>query len=151
MFFSRFNKYKIYKNYELIASFNFSQVLPVKSDLYVNRISKVYESSFDIGLRKEKFLFENDTFSILLRQKPYAERGKLELNLPIGRDLEKNILYETKSITLKPQKRNISLEFIWSKNLKTGDLGSYIEISKNSFNTKSPLNFSWIFSYKEKF
>ena len=151
LFFSSFNTYKIAKNYELIASFNFSQVLPVKSDLYVNRISKVYESSFDIGLRKEKFLFENDTFAILVRQKPYAERGKLELNLPIGRDIEKNILYETKSISLKPQKRNISLEFIWSKNLKAGDLGSYIEISKNSFNTKSSLNFSWIFSYKEKF
>ena len=68
--------------------------------------------------------------------------------LPSEADIESHL---TKSITLKPQKRNISLEFIWSKNLKTGDLGSYIEISKNSFNTKSPLNISWIFSYKEKF
>ena len=68
---------------ELIASFNFSRILPVKSDLYISSISSVYESSFDIGLQKNKFLFEDDTFAILIRQKPYAEKGKLELNLPI--------------------------------------------------------------------
>ena len=43
------------------------------------------------GFIKNKFLFSDDTFSILLRQKPYAEKGKLELKLPIGRDLEMNI------------------------------------------------------------
>ena len=118
-------------------------------------IGKIKQSKLKI-ITKSIFNLKSKSFNIRnscinLRQKPYAERGKLELNLPIGRDLEKNILYETKSITLKPQKRNISLEFIWSKNLKAGDLGTYIEISKNSFNTKSSLNFSWIFSYKEKF
>ena len=151
LFFSSFHKYKFKRNYELIASFNFSRILPVKSDLYISNISNVYESSFDIGLKKDKFLFEDDTFSILIRQKPYAERGKLELNLPIGRDKEKNIQYERKNIFLEPLKRNISLEFIWFKDLKSGALGSYVEISKNSFNIDTPLNFSWLFTYKEKF
>ena len=151
LFFSSFHKYKFKRNYELIASFNFSRILPVKSDLYISNISNVYESSFDIGLKKDKFLFEDDTFSILIRQKPYVERGKLELNLPIGRDKEKNIQYERKNIFLEPLKRNISLEFIWFKDLKSGALGSYVEISKNSFNIDTPLNFSWLFTYKEKF
>ena len=151
LFFSSFHKYKFKRNYELIASFNFSRILPVKSDLYISNISNVYESSFDIGLKKDKFLFEDDTFSILIRQKPYAERGKLELNIPIGRDKEKNIQYERKNIFLEPLKRNISLEFIWFKDLKSGALGSYVEISKNSFNIDTPLNFSWLFTYKEKF
>ena len=151
LFFSSFHTYKFKRNYELIASFNFSRVLPVKSDLYISSISSVYESSFDIGLQKNKFLFEDDTFAILIRQKPYAEKGKLELNLPIGRDKEKNIQYERKNIFLEPLKRNISLEFIWFKELKSGALGSYVEISRNSFNTDTPLNFSWLFTYKEKF
>lgn len=151
LFFSSFHTYKFKRNYELIASFNFSRILPVKSDLYISSISSVYESSFDIGLQKNKFLFEDDTFAILIRQKPYAEKGKLELNLPIGRDKEKNIQYERKNIFLEPHKRNISLEFIWFKDLKSGALGSYVEISKNSFNTDTPLNFSWLFTYKEKF
>ena len=151
LFFSSFHKYKFKRNYELIASFNFSRILPVKSDLYISNISNVYESSFDIGLKKDKFLFEDDTFSILIRQKPYVERGKLELNLPIGRDKEKNIQYERKNIFLEPLKRNISLEFIWFKDLKSGALGSYVEITKNSFNTDTPLSFSWLFTYKEKF
>lgn len=151
LFFSSFNTYKFAINYEFIASFNFSRILPVKSDLYISKISSVYESSFDVGVQKNKFLFEDDTLAILIRQKPYAERGKLEFNLPIGRDVEKNILYERKSIFLEPSKRNISLELIWSRNLKSGDIGSYIELSKNSFNTDSPLNFSWLFAYKEKF
>ena len=125
--------------------------MPVKSALYIGRISNVIESSFDIGLQKNKFLFEDDSFAVLIRQKPYAERGKLDLNLPNGRDTEKNIQYERKSIFLKPSKRNISLEVIWSRDLKSGDIGSYIEISKNSFNTASSLNFSWLFAYKEKF
>ena len=151
LFFSSFNAYKFARNYELIASFNFARILPVKSDLYIRRISSVYESSFDIGLQKDKFLFEDDTFAVLIRQKPYAERGKLELNLPSGREKERNIRYERKSISIEPLKRNISLEFIWFKDLKSGALGSYIEISKNSFNTNSPTNFSWLFTYKEKF
>ena len=151
LFFSSFHTYKFKRNYELIASFNFSRILPVKSDLYISSISSVYESSFDIGLQKNKFLFEDDTFAILIRQKPYAEKGKLELNLPIGRDKEKNIQYERKNIFLEPLKRNISLEFIWFKDLKSGALGSYVEISRNSFNTDTPLNFSWLFTYKEKF
>ena len=125
--------------------------MPVKSELYISSISNVIESSFDIGLQKNKFLFEDDSFAVLIRQKPYAERGKLELNLPIGRDIEKNIQYERKSIFLEPSKRNVSLELIWSRDLKTGDIGSYVEISKNSFNTASHLNFSWLFAYKEKF
>ena len=151
LFFSSLNTYKFSKNYELIASLNLARILPVKSALYIGRISNVIESSFDIGLQKNKFLFEDDSFAVLIRQKPYAERGKLDLNLPNGRDTEKNIHYERKSIFLKPSKRNISLEFIWSRNLKSGDIGSYIELSKNSFNTDSPLNFSWLFAYKEKF
>ena len=151
LFFSSFHSYKFKRNYELIASFNFSRILPVKSDLYISNISNVYESSFDIGLKKNKFLFEDDTFAILIRQKPYVERGKLELNLPIGRDKEKNIQYERKNIFLEPLKRNISLEFIWFKDLKSGALGSYVEITKNSFNTDTPLSFSWLFTYKEKF
>ena len=151
LFFSSFNTYKFAKNYELIASLNLAKILPVKSELYIRRISNVVESSFDIGLQKNKFLFEDDSFAVLIRQKPYAERGNLELNLPIGRDIEKNIQYERKSIFLEPSKRNISLELIWSRDLKSGDIGSYIEISKNSFNTASHLNFSWLFAYKEKF
>ena len=98
LFFSSFNTYKFAKNYELIASLNLARILPVKSELYISRISNVVESSFDIGLQKNKFLFEDDSFAVLIRQKPYAERGKLELNLPIGRDIEKNIQYERKSI-----------------------------------------------------
>ena len=151
VFFSSLNIYKFAVNYELIASLNFSKISPVKSDLYIREISNVYESSFDFGIQKNKFLFEDDSFAILIRQKPYAERGNLELNLPIGRDEEKNIIYERKNISLKPPKKNISLELIWSRNLKSGDIGSYIELSKNSFNTDTNLNFSWIFSYKEKF
>ncbi len=151
LFFSSFNTYKFAKNYELIASLNLARILPVKSGLYITRISNVIESSFDIGLQKNKFLFEDDSFVILIRQKPYIERGELELNLPIGRDIEKNIQYEAKSIFLEPSKRNISLELIWSRDLKSGDIGSYIKISKNSMNTVSPLNFSWLFAYKEKF
>tara|TARA_Y100001970_G_C14223113_1_gene853880 strand:- start:197 stop:2674 length:2478 start_codon:yes stop_codon:yes gene_type:complete len=151
LFFSSLNTYKFSKNYELIASLNLARILPVKSALYIGRISNVIESSFDIGLQKNKFLFEDDSFAVLIRQKPYAERGKLDLNLPNGRDTEKNIQYERKSIFLKPSKRNISLEVIWSRDLKSGDIGSYIEISKNSFNTASNFNFSWLFAYKEKF
>ena len=151
LFFSSFNTYNFAGNYELIASLNFARILPIRSKLYISRISNVIESSFDIGFQKKRFLFEDDSFAVLIRQKPYAERGKLELNLPIGRDKEKNIQYERKSIFLEPSKRNISLELIWSRDLKSGDIGSYIQISKNSFNTDSPLNFSWLFSYKEKF
>ncbi|MBP57038.1 MAG: hypothetical protein CML89_04945 [Rhodobiaceae bacterium] len=151
LFFSSFNTYNFAGSYELIASLNFARILPIKSELYISRISNVIESSFDIGFQKKRFLFENDSFAVLIRQKPYTERGKLELNLPIGRDKEKNIQYERKSIFLEPSKRNISLELIWSRDLKSGDIGSFIQISKNSFNTDSPLNFSWLFSYKEKF
>ena len=151
LFFSSFNTYNFAGNYELIASLNFARILPIRSELYISRISNVIESSFDIGFQKKRFLFENDSFAVLIRQKPYAERGKLELNLPIGRDKEKNIQYERKGIFLEPSKRNISLELIWSRDLKSGDIGSFIQISKNSFNTDSPLNFSWLFSYKEKF
>ena len=151
LFFSSFNTYNFAGSYELIASLNFARILPIRSELYISRISNVIESSFDIGFQKKRFLFEDDSFAVLIRQKPYTERGKLELNLPIGRDKEKNIQYERKSIFLEPSKRNISLELIWSRDLKSGDIGSFIQISKNSFNTDSPLNFSWLFSYKEKF
>ena len=82
----------------------------------------------------------------LIRQAKWAgaDIAKFQLGWRAKKD-------EINHISLEPLKRNISLEFIWFKDLKSGALGSYVEISKNSFNTNSPINFSWLFTYKEKF
>ena len=151
MFYSNNNNFKFTDNLELIANLNIAKVLPVNPNLYIGKISKIYETSFDFGLIKNKLFFSDDTFSILLRQRPHVEKGFMELKLPIGRDLNMNLHSQIKNIFLKPSRRNMSIDFIWTKRFKSGDLGSYFQLAKNSFNTKENLKFSMIIAIKRKF
>ena len=84
----------------MIANFNISHVLPNKSEKFIKKVSDLYESSFYIGFLKKKIFNEDDTLSILVSQKPYAEKGKLNFSTPIGRDFDRN----SKSQFLKVRK-----------------------------------------------
>ena len=151
LFYSNNNNFKFTDNLELIANLNIAKVLPVNPNLYIGKITKIYETSFDFGLIKNKLFFSDDTFSILLRQKPHIEKGFMELKLPIGRDENMNIYSQTKNIFLKPSRRNLSIDFIWTKRFESADLGSYFQLEKNSFNTKENLNVSMVIAIKRKF
>ncbi len=152
IFLSTLNKFQISKNWNLIANFNISHVLPNKSKKYIKRVSDLYESSFDIGFLKKKFFNENDTLAILVSQKPYAEKGKLNFRTPIGRDYERNIHYKTNLISLSPSGRNLSLQLIWSDQMSKGSVSSLFDITYNQFNIKSnDLDVSWLMAYKKSF
>ena len=151
LFYSTFNNFKLSNSLELVANLNIAKVLPINPNLYIGKITKIYETSFDLGLIKNKLFFSDDTFSILLRQKPHIEKGFMELKLPIGRDVNMNIHSQTKTVFLKPSRRNMSIDFIWTKRFKSGDLGSYFQLAKNSFNTKDNLNLSMVIAMKRKF
>ena len=136
----------------MIANFNISHVLPNKSDKYIKKVSDLYESSFDIGFLKKKFFNDSDNLAILFSQKPYAEKGKLNFSAPIGRDFDRNIIYKTNLISLRPSGRNLSFQLIWSDQISKGYISSIFDITYNQFNIKNnDLDVSWLMAYKKNF
>ena len=152
LFLSFLNKLNINKHLNLIANLNISHVLPNQSEKYIEKVSNLYESSFDIGFVKKKFFNDNDTLAILVSQKPYAEKGKLNFSAPIGRDFNRNIYYKTHLISLRPSGRNLSFQLIWSDQMSKGYISSLFDITYNQFNIKNnDLDVSWLMAYKKNF
>ena len=152
VFLSALNKFQINKHWNLIANFNISHVLPNKSEKYIRKVSDLYESSFDIGFLKKKFFNDSDNLAILFSQKPYAEKGKLNFSAPIGRDFDRNIIYKTNLISLRPSGRNLSFQLIWSDQISKGYISSIFDITYNQFNIKNnDLDVSWLMAYKKNF
>jgi len=152
LFFSILNNIQFNKNWSLISNFNVAHVLPKKSKSYIKEISAIYETSFNIGFLKDNFFVENSTLAILIRQKPFAEKGKILFELPTGRNFDGDIDFRKDFISLKPSGRNISLEFIWSNQTKLGSINALFEIAKNKFNIrKDNLDASFLVAFKKNF
>jgi len=152
LFFSILNNIQFKKNWSLISNFNVAHVLPKKSKSYIKGISAIYETSFNIGFLKDNILDKNSTLAILIRQKPFAEKGKIFFELPVGRNFEGDIDFRRDFVYLKPSGRNISLEFIWSNQTKIGSINSLFEIAKNKFNIrKDNLDASFLVAFRKNF
>ena len=95
---------------------------------------------------------DSSTLAILIRQKPFAEQGKIFFELPAGRNFDGDIDFRKDFISLKPSGRNISLEFIWSNQTKLGSINTLFEITKNKFNIrKDNLDASFLVAFRKNF
>ena len=152
LFFSILNNIQFKKNWSLISNFNVAHMLPKKSKSYIKEISAIYETSFNIGFLKDNVFDENSTLAILIRQKPFAEQGKIFFELPAGRNFDGDIDFRKDFISLKPSGRNISLEFIWSNQTKLGSINTLFGITKNKFNIrKDNLDASFLVAFRKNF
>ncbi len=152
LFLSILNSIQFKKNWNLISNFNVAHVLPKKSKSYMKGTSALYETSFDIGFLKDNVFSENNTLAILIRQKPFAERGEIFFELPTGRNYDGDINFRKDFISLKPSGRNLSLEFIWFHQTNIGSINSLFEVTKNKFNiTKDNLDVSFLVAFRKNF
>jgi len=101
---------------------------------------------------KDNVFSENNTLAILIRQKPFAERGEIFFELPTGRNYDGDINFRKDFISLKPSGRNLSLEFIWFHQTNIGSINSLFEVTKNKFNiTKDNLDVSFLVAFRKNF
>tara|TARA_B100001996_G_scaffold3206_1_gene2754 strand:- start:946 stop:3402 length:2457 start_codon:yes stop_codon:yes gene_type:complete len=152
IFLSIINNFQFKKDWNLVSNFNIAHVLPKKSKSYIKEISDLYETSFDIGFLKNNIFSDSDKLAILIRQKPFAEKGKIFLQLPVGRNFVGDINFKKDFISIEPSGRNLSLEFIWTNNINSGTFSSFFGITKNKFNIrKDNLDASFIVAFRKNF
>lgn len=77
-------------------------------------------SSFGVGVLREDFMDEGDSFSLAVTQPLRVESGRINLSLPSTRGMDGSIGYRDVSLSPKPSGREVNLQASYSFNLLDG-------------------------------
>ena len=89
----------------------------------IDSISNVHSSAFGIGYLKSSIFHKRDQIIITIDQPIRIESGQLNLNVPVYRTREKNVLFNNINFGLNPSGREINskVEYLTSyKNIGFG-------------------------------
>ena len=93
---------------KLFGSFYWGKSSGMSNDLgIIQSLSNLYSSSFGVGFLKSSIFYKADTFVITIDQPIRIESGGLQLNVPIYRTKEKNVLFNSFNFDLDPSGREI--------------------------------------------
>ena len=93
---------------KLFGSFYWGKSSGMSNDLgIIQSLSNLYSSSFGVGFLKSSIFYKADSFVITIDQPIRIESGGLQLNVPIYRTKEKNVLFNSFNFDLDPSGREI--------------------------------------------
>jgi hypothetical protein len=93
---------------KLFGSFYWGKSSGMSNDLgMIQSLTNLYSSSFGLGFLKSSIFYKADTFLITIDQPIRIESGGLQLNVPIYRTKEKNVLFNSFNFDLDPSGREI--------------------------------------------
>ena len=86
-------------------------------DGVVRRFEDVRTAGWSLGLTRTGVLDAADRLGVLVGQPLRAFAGTAELDVPVGRDLEGNVLRERSKVGLEPDGRELQLQFAYERTL----------------------------------
>jgi hypothetical protein len=95
-----------------------------------------YFSSFDLGLYKENIFINGDSLGIQVYQPLRSELASMNLNLPVGRTKDKEILFKELNLDLTPSGRQINSQLIYQKNGRHFTFFGKLGLVSNEFHEK---------------
>ncbi|MBT3851651.1 MAG: S8 family serine peptidase [Gammaproteobacteria bacterium] len=102
----------------------------------IESISQLKSSSFGIGFLKSSIFNSGDQISFIIDQPIRIESGKLDLNVPIYRTKEKDVLFNSLSFGLDPSGREINSKAEYSTSYKNVGLGFTLGYKSDPYHIK---------------
>ena len=102
----------------------------------IQSLSNLYSSAFGIGFLKSSIFYKADTFMLTVDQPIRLESGRLQLNVPIYRTKEKNILFNSMNFDLDPSGREIHVKAEYLTSYKNIGFGLTLGYKSDPYHIK---------------
>mgnify|MGYP005694550255 FL=1 len=102
----------------------------------IRNIDDAYFSSFDFGVYRENIFTNGDSLGIQIYQPLRSELANMNLNLPVGRTKDKEILFKELNLDLTPSGRQINSQLIYQKNGRHFTFFGKLGLVSNEFHEK---------------
>ena len=80
------------------------------------------------------------------------EKGKIFIEVPIGRNYSGDVFFEDVQFPLRPSGRELSFEAVWTKNSNDKTINFLLGVKKDKGNIKDgSLDFNILFAFKSIF
>jgi hypothetical protein len=102
----------------------------------ISSLGKFNSSSFDLGIFRKGVFTDGDNLGLKVIQPLKAEDVIMELVLPVRRNKQKEILFNTFDMDISPRGREINAEIVYDLSNSLLDFSGRIGISKNQYHQK---------------
>ena len=111
--------------------------------------SRIHANSFAIGLTTQSQFTNGDRLGISVGQPLRVSKSTVDATLPVGRDLDGNVLQETQRVDLVPTGRQIDIQLAYSlRSRGQTEVTSFAALSlqpghDSSANPEAAVGFKW--------
>jgi hypothetical protein len=131
LFVSLSSSWKLSDKTNLFGTFTEISAKPAFSgDSLFSNWERVYANSFSVGVSTRSSFVENDRLGLAVGQPLRVHRSGADLTIPVGRDVDGNILQESHHVDLSPTGRQTDIRLAYNR--KIGDystLSSFATLS----------------------
>ena len=131
---------------KLFGSFYWGKSNNISNELgMIKSISNLNSSSFGLGFLKSSIFNTNDQLTLTINQPIRIESGNLQLNIPVYRTKQKNVIFNSMRFDLDPSGREINSKIEYSTSYKNIGLGIALGYKSDPYHIKS-MNDYWYMS-----
>ena len=102
----------------------------------ISSMDNIYSSSFGLGYLKDSIFQKGDLLTFIIDQPIRVESGTLNLDVPVYRTKQKNVLFDSLNINLRPSGREINSKIEYSSSYKILDYGLAIGYKADPYHIK---------------
>jgi len=102
----------------------------------ISSINNIRTSSFGLGYLTSSVIQKNDLLTLTIDQPIRVESGTLNLDVPVYRTKQKNVLFDSLNINLQPSGREINSKIEYSSSYKILDYGLAIGYKADPYHIK---------------
>ena len=102
----------------------------------ISSLGKFNSSSFDLGIFRKGVFTDGDNLGFKVNQPLRAEDVIMELTLPVRRNKQKEILFDTYDMDISSRGREINAEIVYDLSNRLLDFSGRIGLSKNQYHQK---------------
>ena len=102
----------------------------------ISSMDDIYSSSFGLGYLKDSIFQKGDLLTFIIDQPIRVESGTLNLDVPVYRTKQKNVLFDSLNINLRPSGREINSKIEYSSSYKILDYGLAIGYKADPYHIK---------------
>ena len=122
---------------KFFGSFYWGKSNSISNELgMIQSLSNLYSSAFGIGFLKSSIFYKADTLMLTIDQPIRLESGRLQLNVPIYRTKEKNVLFNSMSFDLDPSGREIHVKAEYLTSYKNIGFGLTLGYKSDPYHIK---------------
>ena len=131
--------WKIGRNINLFGSYTEMTAEPSFSgESLFSDWSRVHANSLSVGLATQPGFMEKDRLGVSIGQPMRVHRSQVNLTLPVGRDLEGNVLRERQRLDMTPSGRQTDIQIGYTSNFtQHGKLSSFAKFSLHPGHNRS--------------